>query len=216
MTVREIVQMLREEGHVVEYYERKDGGILIKSIDGTKYQGATGNKVGRRMVGDVISEKRGSQLQRITTTGERAKNTLTDNEVKKALQRVQRMWRKAFPHKRGEKPSVGLKTTKQVKWNLEHKGKEETLRLLAESERYAKGLAYTENVKTFVEHLMKWNKKRNNESMSKLINDIVVKSEKIRQEDLYQAYQIAYDLNKRTIPIEETIRRIRVALKLDE
>lgn len=216
LTIREIVKILKEEGHMVEFYERKDGGILIKSIDGVKFQGATGNKVGRGMVGSSISQKRETQLQKITTTGKRAKKTITDSEVKKALQRTQRVWNKAFPHKRGEKPDVGLKTAKQVKWNLEHKGKEETLRLLKESERYARGLAYHEGIKDFVEQLQHWNKHKKNPSVTKLIADIIIKQDTIRFEWLWDAYATAYKLNDKTYSTEDVVRMIRGNLHLDE
>lgn len=216
LTIREIIKILREEGHTVEFYERKDGGVLIKSIDGVKYKGASGNKVGRWMSGQTISEKRASQLQKITTTGARAKKTITDTEVKKALQKAQRVWNKAFPHKRGEKPDVGLKTSKQVKWNLEHKGKEETLRLLKESERYARGLAYHEGIKDFVEQLQEWNKKKKNPSVAQLISDIIIKQDKIRFEWLMDAYSTAYKLNDATYSTEDVVRMIRGNLHLDK
>ena len=216
LTIREIIKILKEEGHMVEFYERKDGGILIKSIDGVKYQGAPGTKVGRWMTGQSISEKRATQLQKITTTGKRAKKTITDNEVKKALQKAQKVWNKAFPHKRGEKPDVGLKTAKQVKWNLEHKGKEETLRLLKESERYARGLAYHEGIKDFIEQLQEYNKKKNNSSINQLISDIIIKQDSIRWEWLSEAYQTAYKFNDKNYTIEEVVRQIRINLHLDE
>lgn len=37
MTNRQVVQKLRELGHTVEVYERKDGSIRVTSIDGTAY-----------------------------------------------------------------------------------------------------------------------------------------------------------------------------------
>ncbi len=37
MTNREIVSRLRELGHTVEVYVRKDGSIRVTAIDGTKY-----------------------------------------------------------------------------------------------------------------------------------------------------------------------------------
>ena len=49
MTLREIVNELRAQGHQVEIYNRKDGGILVKSIDGMSFKAAEGNTLARQM-----------------------------------------------------------------------------------------------------------------------------------------------------------------------
>ena len=66
MSVRELVKALRKEGHKVTYRKRKDGGILIKSIDGQKFKGAKGNLLARQMLGINLSEKRALQSRYAT------------------------------------------------------------------------------------------------------------------------------------------------------
>ena len=69
MTMIEVVRELQQQGHQVDFYVRKDGGILVKSIDGKRYtKGASGNKEARAMVGEQaqISEARISQLKYAT------------------------------------------------------------------------------------------------------------------------------------------------------
>ena len=147
-TMREVVDELRRQGHVVTFYTRKDGGILIKTIDSQKFTGATGNMYGRALVGEKLSTKRANQLSRITWTGKRAKSQISHkyDAVKKQLERTQRIWRKAF----GKDSPVGKITAKKVKWSIEHRGEEETKRLLKEAERYASGMAYQKNVEILI------------------------------------------------------------------
>ena len=197
MTVREIIKQLQQEGHVVEYYERKDGGVLIRSIDGVKYSGATGNKVARWMTGNIVSEKRGQQLHKITYSGKRAKKKkLPEGAVKKKLQRVQRKWNKAFPHERGETPSVGRKTAKQTQWNLEHKGEEETLRLLDEAEKYAEGIAYSKNVDALIDYIDMWNMYENNPDLERIKKWLEENKDHVKEEWIAKAYEILYGLNE--------------------
>lgn len=195
MNIRQVIKTLEDQGHSITYYVRKDGGVLIKSIDGVKYQGATGNKIARWMAGQQLSEKRAKQLEKITTTGKRAKKTLTNETIKKKLREVQRKWNKAFPHKRGETPSVGLKTSKDVKWNLEHKGEEETIRLLNEAERYAEGIAYSENVKNLIDRITEVNEYYNSKELKDVISWINDNFDKIQENKMEKSYQILYLLN---------------------
>lgn len=152
MSVKEIVEMLREKGHSVEYYIRLDGGILIRSIDGIKYQGAKGNQRARDMVGASLSIKRKSQLSRITN-----KRKISSTKIQTKLAKVQRKWAKAFGNKKEReakgKASPGSITSSHVKWMLENKGEKETLEELERKEKYAEGIAYSENVENLADEI---------------------------------------------------------------
>lgn len=65
MTIKKSIKELRTRGYRVSYRQRKDGGILIKSINGQKYRGATGNSVARAILGQKLSEARQVQLRRL-------------------------------------------------------------------------------------------------------------------------------------------------------
>ena len=193
--MKNVVEILNAQGHSVTYYVRKDGGILIKSIDGQTFQGARGNAIARAMTGVNLSVKRSQQLERITWTGKRAKAYIEDREVKRMLQRVQRKWNKAFPHKKGEIPAVGRKTAKGVRWSLEHRGKEETLRLLSEAERYASGKAYAKNVETLAVFVESAAARYESAELYDLADSIRDNAWMIREDSIYPAYQELYKLN---------------------
>lgn len=221
MTMREVVSQLRSQGHNITYYERKDGGILIRSIDGQMFTGATGNLYARAMTGTTLSSKRAAQISQITWTGKRAKSQISDREVKKKLENVQKKWRKAFPRVDGKVPSVGRKTAKKTKWNLEHKGKEETMRLLNEAERYATGLAYNKNIdyllqmlKDYIDKIGKLGDASSKEVLSKLYDDIAESRVLFKEENILATYEKLYLLNK-GVPAEEVARQVRDLLNLN-
>ena len=66
MTLRQIATQLQKAGHQITYRTRSDGGILITSIDGQRFKGASGNILARKMTGQELSSSRGMQLRKIT------------------------------------------------------------------------------------------------------------------------------------------------------
>jgi len=212
MNMRQVVDELRRQGHVVTFYTRRDGGILIKTIDGQKFTGATGNMYGRALVGEKLSTKRANQLSRITWTGKRAKSQISHkyDAVKKQLERTQRIWRKAF----GKDSPVGKITAKKVKWSIEHRGEEETKRLLKEAERYAKGKAYTKNIQHLVDYIRDTADRVRITSpdsamlLDNLADDMVSNAWMIKEEAIYPTYYELYKINQ-GIPIEDIVRNIR-------
>lgn len=61
MNLREIVKLLRENDVSITYRKRKDGSIVIKTINGTKYSGKEGNEMARAMTGQQLSAAQYSQ-----------------------------------------------------------------------------------------------------------------------------------------------------------
>lgn len=214
MKMIDVVKTLRNEGHTVSYYVRKDGGILIKSIDGQRFTGATGNMYARAMSKTTLSTKRATQLSKITWEGKRAKSQIADREVKKQLEKVQRKWNKAFPHKRGESPAVGRKTAAKVKWTLEHKGKEETMRLLSEAERYAAGKAYSKNIEELARRVDEvalklsamGNEDTTVEPLYKLSQSIRDNAWMIDEDSIQPAYDSLYELNQGVNPHDVAVK----------
>ena len=210
MNLKQIVNQLRNEGHSVTYYIRKDGGILIRTIDGQTFTGATGNMYARAMTGTTLSTKRATQLAKITWSGKRAAKHIEDREIKRLLQRVQRKWNKAFPHKRGEIPPVGLKTSKKVKWSIEHRGREETIRLLTEAERYASGKAYTENIRQLADVVEDSGNKIPSQELLDLAQSIRENAWMINEDSIKPAYDELYRLNQGAEPkdVAKNVRKI--------
>ncbi len=200
MTIRETIRQLQREGHSVTFYERKDGGVLIRSIDGRKFTGAAGNLYARALTGQKFSTKRAAQLGRITWSGKRAKSQISykDIDIKKKLERVQRKWRKAFK----DQPELGRKTAKQVKWNIENLGRAETIRRLEEAERYASGKAYTKNIQYLIVKIEEAAKKLHSQELQSLADDIRRNAYKIKESSIVPAYDRLYDLNHGDLPVD--------------
>ena len=204
MTMREIVQVLKEQGHSVDFYDRPDGGILIRSIDGAKFVGAQGNKVARFMTGESLSEKRGAQLESAVKT-----RTTGSKEIDRILKRVQREWNKAFGKSGARRKKVGSKRARDVRWRLENKGEEETIRSLLESERYAKGYAYSENVEHLIDEIRRLAELRESSILEKLANDVENIKSTFREEWIAPCYEILYQIDQRKMEIKEGDRQIR-------
>lgn len=213
MTMMDVVRELQRQGHQVDFYVRKDGGILVKSIDGVKYpSGASGNAVARQMVGVQISEARIKQLKYATKARKR-KRAITDDEVKKAYDRAKKIWNKAFKAKKGKPSPQGYFPQYNIKWILEHYGKEEALRRIKEAEKYASGLAYTKNIEHLAFFIRDAGEKYNSQELIKLSEDIITYAYTIKEEWIKPAYDELYLLNQ-GVPPEEVARNTRMILRL--
>ena len=148
MKVLDIVKQLIAQGYSVDYYVRKDGGILIRSIDGQKFTGAQGNTMARKMVGATLSTARAKQLSwnvQKLIKGVKKPKTKLETDIESELKKTQRLWRKT--------KSKGRITKKKVREKIELYGRDETLNYLKRAQRYAQGYAYTENVLYLVDRL---------------------------------------------------------------
>lgn len=156
LTTRQIVAQLRKQGHKISFIERNDGGIRITKIDGQRFQGSEGNVQARKMTGVKLSERREKQLHKpsmVTPKGKwshKRKSELSDEE-KRQIQRLQRLW-----HRKQVREGYlqeGMPTRSNYRYIKEHYGLEEAQRRLMESERYALGYAYLENVNALISRL---------------------------------------------------------------
>ena len=145
MTTRQLVEALQKGGNQVTYYIRKDGGILITSINGQKFKGATGNRVARFMVGETISERRAQQLSTITKRRKIKRRTpipTTPDGLEKTRKRVMRKWRKA--NLRG---SISKRNLERI---IEDRGLEKAAEYLSEMERRTEGYAYISEIEGLI------------------------------------------------------------------
>ena len=137
MTTKALVSELLKRGYNVTYRIRKDGGILITSIDSHKYKGATGNRVARMLIGEKLSERRKQQLTKITR--ERVKRPRkviinTPEDLERYRKRVMRKWRKA-----GLTGSISKRNLRNI---IEDRGVKGAETYLKNMERRAEGKAY--------------------------------------------------------------------------
>lgn len=212
----QIVNELASGGHQVDFYVRKDGGILVKSIDGEHFSGAHGNARAREMTGQNISEARFKQLKFATASHkasvkERKLGTpQPDDALMKEYARVKKIWNKAFHSKGGKPHSAGYFSKRGVKYIYRTYGREEAMRRIAEAERYATGVAYQKNVEHLAYYIKEAGDKFNSEELKKLSDDILANGYTIKEEYIFPAYEKLYELNAGADPkqVAQEVRRI--------
>ena len=212
MTMIEVVQQLQAQGHEVDFYIRKDGGILIRRIDGEKFQAAKGNARARQLAGATISEAKISQLK-YATRQQRKKHITIEDEIQREFYRVKKIWKKRIKPKKGQPHPAGYFGWARIEYSLKHYGKEEALRRIAEAERYATGLAYSKNVEHFANFIYDAGEKLNSEELKKLAEDIKNNAYSIRDEWIYPAYSELYHLNAGVDP-KVVAKNTRAILRL--
>ena len=182
MTTKKIIAQLQAQGHKISYTKRKDGGVRITKIDGVSFTGSTGNRRARAMTGNALSVRQQTQLNKSymrTPKGQfghkkNKKPPLTD-EAKKLIRKSQRVFRK-------EGVISGTSSTYRFRENVEQYGYEEAMRRLRQNIRYAKGLAYIENVEHLINVLRDYKDKlefQNNEE--ELFNQLIMKIESMKE-----------------------------------
>ena len=213
MNMKQVVQKLQTQGHSVSYYVRKDGGILIKSIDGERFPtGASGNARARQLVGATISEARSSQLK-FATRARKFKHPTLDDEIKREWERVKKKWNKVFKAKEGKPHPAGYFGWNRINRTIKEYGREEALRRIREAEKYSSGLAYSKNVEYLIQLIRDAGNKKHSQALLKLADDLQENAYTIRDEWIKPAYDRLYDLNEGAPP-EDVARDVRAILRL--
>ena len=213
MNMRQVVQRLQAQGHSVSYYVRKDGGILIKSIDGERFpSGASGNARARQIVGVSISEARLSQLK-YATRARKFKHPTLDDEIQKEWQRVKKKWNKAFKAKGGKPHPAGYFGWNRINRTIKEQGREEALRRIHEAERYATGLAYSKNIEYLATYIKMVADSTKSPEFQSLYDDLIENAYSIKEEWIKPAYDELYKLNKGVSP-KEIAKNTRAILRL--
>ena len=214
-----VVAELMSEGHTIDFYIRKDGGILIKTIDGEHFKGAKGNTRARQLAGVQISEARFQQLKYATTTRaayrKLKKEVSMDDQIEKEYARVKKMCDKAFKAKGGKPHPAGYFGKTRILDSIKKYGKAEALRRIQEAERYSTGLAYSKNVKILAIHIQNAALASDSRELAKLAEDVEKFAYMIREEWIEPAYNALYKLNKGQ-PAEEVARKVRAILRLED
>lgn len=210
MTMAEIVAELQKEGHSVTYYIRKDGGILIKSIDGEMFSGAHGNARARAMIGTTISEAREAQLKFALRQRGKLKKVKVPDKVMTEYERVKKIWRKAFRAKGGKPHPAGYFPKNRIKRILKEYGEEEAMRRISEAERYATGFAYSKNVEHLADYIRMTADQLDSNELRKLADDIEANAYSIKEEWIAPAYEALYKINDGLDPkqVAQNVRRI--------
>lgn len=220
MTMLQVVQQLKSQGHRVTYYKRLDGGILIKSIDGEKFKAAKGNIAARALTSTSLSEARSKQLKyatrsRISIRKRRAKGFTIDEQIKSKYEQVKKQWNKAFKAKKGKPHPAGYFGWERIQYAIEHYGKEEALRRINQAQLYASGIAYSKNVEELAVFIKVAASSYGSNELAKVSDDLIDNSYNIKEEWIAPAYDELYKLNQGGDPriVASNLRKI-LRLKL--
>ena len=211
MTIREIIDLLRNQGHEITARERTDGGLRITSIDGVKYEGSRGNEVARNMTGARLSEARIKQLNVIIKGSSKKKKLQLSQEMKDEIKRIQAMYRK----KTKLTGITGMPTRSNIRYTLKHYGEKEAWRRIQQSERYVKGLAYDDQIdwiKTYLKSLV-IDRPKYLSKMEELINEIENKREILPEQIVEGILQYCYGWLEGAMNFDDFINASKTLLK---
>lgn len=210
MTIKEIAEILAENGHNIKIKKRSDGGYIISGIDSEKFRGAAGNIRARKIVGATLSAARSYQLSRIRPPKKVApmkrKQKPLPAELLKEMRKVQREWRKTHPD------ISGTISTKGLRYQYEKYGEEVAKASLNKAYRYSQGYAYIENVNWLVQRLESDRNKLDGSeaaAIDDIINQIKMKSLSFKEEWISEIYEEIYDFEKGAMDANELARRIQ-------
>ena len=144
MTLKQIVNALKSQGHAINFRQRKDGSIVITRIDGKSYANKSGNAKARSLLGVTLTSAQRQQLEDIKTEKGKfghKKLSALPKALKRELKNVQRHFKKLGVE-------AGMPTTANIRWYLTHpeEAPYSAKERLKEAERYSKGLAYSKAI----------------------------------------------------------------------
>ena len=195
MTTRQLVQQLQTQGYQVKYHIRRDGGILIQSINGTKFKGAKGNIYARQLLGVEFSKRRSQQLSKITrerVVKPRKIPVETPQDLERFRKRVMRKWRKA-----GLTGSISKRNLRKI---IEERGFEGAKTYLTEMERHTQGKAYFGTIEALLARIENDKDLVNNSEdydyLDKAYQLIESNKEDFKQDWIFQIFDQLYNFEK--------------------
>ena len=156
MKLEDVVQAFSKV-YDIEYIKRKEGGIIIVSINGVKYNGKSGNVYFRKLANAPLSTaqkeaiRAGSSKKKAIAQAKaqglpkpRKARKIKPIKLGKQLSKRLRKVRKAFKElDENQKRIVGTPTRKKILQSLKREGRKATIQKLKEAERYATGKIYS-------------------------------------------------------------------------
>ena len=205
MKLKDVIDKLIQQGHKVEFTHRKDGGYIIRRIDGQHFTGKTGNEYARKLLGVELSIARRVQLQRIRTPkGKRQhKRTPLPEDLKRELRKVQRKWREKHP------TIEGTVSTRGLRYQVETYGEEVARASLNKAYRYSQGLAYIDNVMHLLERIELDLMKEESAEMEAIVDLIKERMLNFKEEWISPILSALYDWERYIIDGKECARIIR-------
>lgn len=212
MTLIQAIKLAQEQGHIIEYVKRKDGGVRVTKVNGKSFSSSSssGNTAVRSLTGTKLSVKQTASLKK-------NRKTIKSKEISKKL-------KKEFNKANKQRAKVGLKKVKKTKL-IEVKKKrgkvsaEDMIKRMKNSVRYKMDFAYTQNIAGFVSQLEDAfttpNKVNETYDFSKLIDLIESNLNYISETALQSGIAILYLWNGGEISGETAEGQIIVEFKLE-
>lgn len=196
-TTLTIVRTLEQQGQVIKYRVRKDGGILVTQVGSMRFRGAEGNKFVRSLANAPLSEARSKQLKTIKpkkkASPQSRKKTPVSPAIRKEIDRLQRLYKKQGVEK-------GKPTLKNIRYQIETYGETVAEESLKKSYYYAVGMAYDENIEALILRLGEVNKLLDDPLIDELIQLTKDERDNFREdfteEKLSFLLQIIYDFER--------------------
>lgn len=207
MTTRQVINELTKRGFKVTFYVRKDGGILIKSIDGVKYIGAKGNIQARSLLGIKLAERRQAQLKKITrerVIHPRKIPVETPEDLERFRKRVMRKWRKA-----GLTGSISKRNLRKI---IEERGFEGAKLYLQEMERHSEGKAYLGAIEGLLARIEQDLVVEDDPYLRQVYDLISDNKEAFKQEWLFNIYDELYNYEMGRIDSHDLLMKVKTIL----
>ena len=224
MTTIQVINTLISKGYRISFYKRKDGGYLIRSINGSKFSGAKGNEYARNLLGINLDLSNKGLAKTLKSNIEYKQGKLRkpklSNEVSKLIRKAQRKLNKL---QKKSLTAIGTISTKRIREYIAKYGEEEAKRKLNQLINYSRGIAYDENIETLARMIEEYLQKLGNnfkkaiQEGNKLIQLLRANKGLITHDDYYEASRILYDLRNPSITeagIIDIFREARKTLKI--
>lgn len=209
--VRQMVTQLKSQGYEVTYRIRKDGGILITSIDGQRFKGASGNVRARILTGNVLSKRRTAQLTKITRERRIHPRKLpieTPEDLERFRKRVMRKWRKAA--------LTGSISKKNLRKIIEERGLKAAETYLEEMERHAEGKSYLGQINALIARIEQdknvlADSPEETAELDKIIDIIKEKQEDMTPDMVFTIFDWLYNYEK-----DANAKAVNLRIKIEE
>ena len=194
MNVSKMIKELEKMGFKVNARRRTDGGWIITKINDMSFSGASGNQYARQVLGVELSQARIEQahfnVQKYIKGKEKVKTL--DEEMKKELRKVQRVWRK--------NKVQGKITATKVKAHLKDYGRKEATEYLKRQTRYGQGLAYIENVESVAQYMREFSRSLSDSDIAegyvKMADKLESKKDTIKEIQLQKILEVLYEVRE--------------------
>lgn len=234
MTLKKIIEKLRQEGHIIEYVENKppkskstgkrskSGQIRITRIDNKTYKVnmSVGNAKARELSGEKLSTAKTTQLQQARANIRPKTSKVSDlpQDIERDLKRIQAKIRRSERKKAKlegkdevEKSKSTLRIKKKtIRKKLKEEGYQATKDALKKLERYWEGYANESSIQALSEILNRaYSLTTDTNERAKLQDAIKIFDEikyRISEDALEEILAILYDFQKGSLKAESVLK----------